>query len=287
MGPKDLILYDALSHNCIVMGAKHCGAARRSFPHNDLDAVEAILAEERDRFERVMIVSEGLFSMDGDCPDLSRLIDIKRRYAAVLMVDDAHGLGVLGRTGRGVFEQQRVRPGDIDLWAGTLSKTLVSCGGYVAASHVVIDLLRHHAPGFVYSVGLPAGVAVAATTALEIMLREPGRVDLVQARSRQFFEQAQGHGLNMGTCCGMGIIPVIVGDPVRTVALTQRLFDRNINTFPVLPPGVPDGSARIRFFISAAHTPEQIDHAVGVLAEEFAAVQSISLDQLMISHGAG
>ena len=285
MGPKDLIIFDALSHNCIVMGAKLCGAARRSFPHNDLDAVEAILEDERDRFERVMIVTEGLFSMDGDCPDLARLIDIKRRHAAVLMVDDAHGLGVLGATGRGVFEQQGVRPTDVDLWVGTLSKALVSCGGYVAASHVVVDLLKHHAPGFVYSVGLPAGVAVAATTAIEIMRREPERVALVQARSRAFFELARSRGLDVGTSGGLGIIPVMVGDPVRTVALTQRLFERNINAFPVLPPGVPDGSARVRFFISAAHAPEQIDQAISVLVEELAAVQSISLDHLLNSHG--
>ena len=286
MGPKDLIVFDALSHNCIVMGAKLCGAARRSFPHNDFDAVESILEEERERFERVMIVSEGLFSMDGDCPDLARLVEIKRRHAAVLMIDDAHGLGVLGDTGRGVFELQGVDPADVDLWVGTLSKALVSCGGYVAASHVVVDLLKHHAPGFVYSVGLPAGVAVAATTALGIMLREPERVRLVQARSRQFQEKATSRGLDLGMSWGVGIIPVIVGDPVRTVALTQRLFDRNINTFPVLPPGVPDGSARIRFFISAAHHEEQIAQAVDVLTEELAAVQSVSLDQLLNFHGA-
>ena len=160
MGPRDLILHDVLSHNCIVMGARLSGAARRSFAHNDLGAIEAILANERDRFERVLIVCEGLFSMDGDGPDLPHLIELKKRHGAIFMVDDAHGLGVLGRTGRGIFEHQDVNPGDVDLWVGTLSKALVSCGGYVAGSAVVIDLLKHHAPGFVYSVGLPAGVAV-------------------------------------------------------------------------------------------------------------------------------
>ena len=284
MGPKDLIVFDALSHNCISMGAKLSGAARRSFLHNDFDAIDAILDEERDRFERVMIISEGLFSMDGDGPDLARLIEIKRRHAAVLMIDDAHGLGVLGHTGRGIFEHQGVNPADIDLWVGTMSKALVSCGGYVAGSGVAIDLLKHHAPGFVYSVGLPAGVAVAATMALEIMLREPVRVTQLQARSRQFYEQARASGLNVGMSWGLGIIPVIVGDPVRTVALSQRLFERNINTFPVLPPGVADGSARIRFFINADHTQRQIDHAVNVLTEELDAVQSVSISQLLNSH---
>ena len=231
-----------------------------------------------------MIISEGLFSMDGDGPDLARLIEIKRRHSAILMIDDAHGLGVLGRTGRGIFEHQGVNPADIDLWVGTMSKALVSCGGYVAGSGVAIDLLKHHAPGFVYSVGLPAGVAVAATTALQIMLREPARVTQLQARSRQFYEQARASGLNVGMSWGLGIIPVIVGDPVRTVALSQRLFERNINTFPVLPPGVADGSARLRFFINADHTQRQIDHAVNVLTEELAAVQSVSISQLLNSH---
>ena len=286
MGPKDLILFDALSHNCIVMGAKLSGAARRSFPHNDYAAIHAILEEERDRFERVMIVSEGLFSMDGDGPDLAELIDLKRRYGALLMVDDAHGLGVLGRSGRGIFEHQGVDPQEIDLWVGTLSKALVSCGGYVAGSRVAIDILKHHAPGFVYSVGLPAGVAVAATTALKIMLSEPDRVAALQARSLHFHAKAISMGLDVATSWGVGIIPVIVGDPVRTVALSQRLLERNINTFPVLPPGVPDGSARIRFFISAAHTEEQIDFAVETFAKELDAVKAVSVAQLLRSEAA-
>ena len=202
LGPKDLILFDAYSHNCIAMGAKLSGAARRAFPHNDYDAIETILDQERHRFERVMIVIEGLFSMDGDGPDLARLIEIKQRHGAILMVDDAHGLGVLGRTGRGVFEHQGVNPADVDLWVGTLSKALVSCGGYVAGSGVVVDLLKHHAPGFVYSVGLPAGVAVAATTALQIMLREPERVAQLQARSLAFHEKARSMGLNVASSWG-------------------------------------------------------------------------------------
>ncbi len=140
MGPKDLIIHDALIHNCVVVGAQLSGSARRLFPHNDLDALESILAADRHRFERVMIVSEGLFSMDGDGPDLQRLIAIKERFSAWLMMDDAHGLGVLGARGRGIFEHQGVPPGGVDLWLGTLSKSLVSCGGYVAGNAVAIDI---------------------------------------------------------------------------------------------------------------------------------------------------
>ncbi len=283
LGPKDLIVYDALSHNCIVMGAKLSGAARRSFPHNDLAAIDAILDEERQRFERVMIVCEGLFSMDGDGPDLHQAVAIKKRHNAILMVDDAHGLGVLGRTGRGIFEHQGVDPAEVDLWVGTMSKALVSCGGYVAGSSVVIDLLKHHAPGFVYSVGIPAGWAVAATKAIEIMFREPERVALLQARSRRFHARAKSLGLDMGTSWGYGIIPLIVGDSVRTIALSQRLYERGVNTFPVLPPGVAEGSARIRFFINSAHTEEQIDRVVDIIAEELGAIRKLSITRLLSS----
>jgi len=197
-GPKDLIVHDALSHNCVYVGATLSSAARRSFPHNDLDALEAILAVERDRFERVLIVTEGLFSMDGDMPDLARLVALKDAYSAVLMIDEAHALGVLGARGRGLFEEQGVDPRAVDLWFGTLSKALVSCGGYVAGSKIVIDLLKHHAPGFVYSVGMPAAMAAAASAALGVMLREPQRVQTLRRNSQLFHASARAAGLDVG-----------------------------------------------------------------------------------------
>ena len=270
MGPKDLIVHDAVIHNCVVVGAQLSGSARRLFPHNDLDALEALLSDERDQFERVMIVTEGLFSMDGDGPDLARLIDIKQRYSAVLMVDDAHGLGVLGKTGKGIFEHQGVNPADVDLWLGTLSKTLVSCGGYVAGNAVVVDLLKHQAPGFVYSVGMPAGAAVASTKALEIMAREPDLVARLHERSQQFYHRAKAKGLNVADAWGYGIIPVVIGDTIKTLYLAERLLQRGINAFPILPPGVPEKSARLRFFLNQSHTPEQIDEAVDATVLEIA-----------------
>ena len=219
-GPKDLVVHDIAIHNCIVMGAQLSGAARRVFPHNDLGALDALLARERETFDRVLIVSEGLFSMDGDGPDLARLIDIKTRHGAVLMIDDAHGLGVLGAHGRGLFELQGVDPSGVDLWLGTLSKTLVSCGGYVAGSALTVDLLKHHAPGFVYSVGMPASAAVAATIALDLMQREPERVERLQANSRHFLATAKAAGLDVAQSWGVGIIPVIVGDTAKALAMS-------------------------------------------------------------------
>lgn len=266
--PTDLILHDALIHNCIVAGALMSGAVRRSFPHNDMNALEDLLRTERGRYKRVLIATEGLFSMDGDGPDLARIVELKNRYGCWLMVDDAHGLGVLGQTGRGIFEQANVDPGEVDIWLGTLSKSLVSCGGYVAGSKPLVDLLKCVAPGFVYSVGMPVPTAVAATTALRIMLAEPERVQRLQQNGARLFKRAQDCGLNTGESWGFGVTPVIIGDTLRTVMLAQRLLKRGINAFPVLPPGVPEATARLRFFVSAEHTFDQIDAAIAATYEE-------------------
>lgn len=264
----DLLLHDGLIHNCIVVGGLASGASRRVFAHNDLDALESMLRTERARFRRVMIATEGLFSMDGDGPDLARLVEIKQRYGCWLLVDDAHGLGVLGETGKGIFEHAGVAPESVDIWLGTLSKSMVSCGGYVAGKRVLVDLLKCIAPGFVYSVGMPVPAAVAATTALRLMLAEPERVARLKANGRHFLTGAQALGLDTGASWGFAITPIIVGDTLRTVKLAQRLLDRGINAFPVLPPGVPERTARLRFFVSSEHSAEQIDAALVATREE-------------------
>lgn len=272
LGPKDLILHDALIHNCVVVGAQLCGATRRSFPHNDMAALADILAGSRERFERVLVVSEGLYSMDGDGPDLARLVAIKEQYDCWLMVDDAHALGILGQTGRGISEMAGVDPGRIDIWLGTLSKTLVSCGGYVAGSRALIDYLKLTAPGMVYSVGLPAPAAIAALTAIRLMLREPERVARLQANGRRFLAAARAAGLDVGTSWGYAVIPIILGDSLRTITLADRLLGRGYNAFPIIPPGVPERSARLRFFISSEHTDAELDGAVAAICEELAII---------------
>jgi 8-amino-7-oxononanoate synthase len=271
VGPKDLVVHDALIHNCIMVGAQLSGATRRNFPHNDLEALDRLLLAERSRFERVLIVTEGLFSMDGDGPDLAWLIEIKRAHGCWLMVDDAHGLGVLGATGKGIFEHQGVDPSGVDLWFGTLSKTLVTCGGYVAASNVAVDLLKYHAPGFVYSVGIPASVAAASAKALSLMVAEPERVRRLAENSQYFLKGARDRGLDTAQAWGYGIVPILIGDTITTLAVYQKLLERGFHAFPILPPGVPEKSARLRFFINASHSAAQIDGALdntaAVLAE--------------------
>jgi 8-amino-7-oxononanoate synthase len=268
LGPKDLILHDALIHNCVVVGAQLCGATRRSFAHNDLGALSDILAATRDRFDRVLIVCEGLYSMDGDGPDLARLADIKEQFGCWLMMDDAHALGILGKTGRGIFEMANVDPKRVDIWLGTLSKSLVSCGGYVAGSRSLIDYLKLSAPGMVYSVGLPAPSTIAALTAIKLMQREPERVARLQANGQLFLRRAREAGLDVGTSWGYAVVPIILGESLRTIMLADRLLKRGYNAFPIVPPGVPEQSARLRFFISSEHSTADIEGAVAATREE-------------------
>ena len=155
MHPDDLIVHDDLMHNSGLMGAKLSRATALPFRHNNLDDLEKILKEHRSKHKNALILTEGLYSMDGDFPDLPRLIEIKKRFGCWLMVDEAHSLGVLGKTGRGVAEHYGVDPREVDIWMGTLSKTLGSCGGYICGHKDLIEILKYHSPGFVYSVGLP------------------------------------------------------------------------------------------------------------------------------------
>lgn len=276
-GPQDLILHDALIHNCIVVGAQLSGATRRIFPHNDLDALEAILETNRDKYQRVLVITEGLFSMDGDGPDLARLVDIKERWGCWLLMDEAHSIGVLGKSGRGIFEMAGVDPSRVDIWFGTLSKTLVSCGGYVAGKRTLIEFLKFAAAGMVYSVGMPASAAVASIKALEIMRREPDRVEKLQANGKLFIELARKAGLDVGTSWGYAVTPIIIGDSLRTVLLSENLLQRGINAFPIIPPGVPEKSARLRFFISASHERNDIEEAVRATREELTLLEEKGL----------
>lgn len=268
LGAEDAVFHDALIHNSIIVGAELARATRRSFPHNDLDALERMLATERPRYRRALVVVEGLYSMDGDVPDLARLVELKQRFGAWLMVDEAHGIGVLGASGRGVAEQAGIDPARVDIWMGTLSKSLASCGGYIAGQQALIDYLKVSAPGFVYSVGLPPAAAGAALAALDVMEREDERIAALQANARHFMEAAQAAGLSTGTAEGHAIVPIMVGDSLMAVLLSERLLARGINVLPIIHPAVPHRSARLRFFLTAAHTADQLDETVRLLVEE-------------------
>lgn len=272
MGPRDLIVHDALAHNSVITGATLSRAERRSFPHNDLQALDQLLTSLRPQFKRVLVVVEGLYSMDGDCPDLATLVAIKQRHGAWLMVDDAHGLGVLGETGKGLFEHCGIDPLDVDIWMGTMSKTLSSCGGYIAGCAALIEFLKCTSGGFVYSVGLPPAMAAAATAALDVLHAEPERVARLRENGAKFCAAAREHRLDIGTTTGLAVVPVIVYDSLVAVVLSQKLFERGINVQPIIHPAVPERTSRLRFFITSEHDEAQIRRTVTTIAEELRAV---------------
>jgi len=266
--PDDLVIHDALAHSSIIVGAKLSGATRKIFPHNDLAALDALLREAAGRHERILIVVEGLYSMDGDLPDLPRLVEIKERHGAWLMVDEAHALGVLGATGHGLWEHWNVSPQAVDIWMGTLSKTLAGCGGYVAGCHALIALLKANASGFVYSVGMSPPVAGASLASIDAMLAEPERVRRLQKNSRTFLATAKALGLDTGLGMGHAICPILIGDSLRAAKLTERLLLRGVNVLPIIYPAVPPQAARMRFFVTCAHTTAQIESALAATREE-------------------
>jgi 8-amino-7-oxononanoate synthase len=268
LGPKDLMIHDAVMHNSAIMGAELAGCTRLSFKHNDLDDLDGLLTKVRSQYERVMIVVEGLYGMDGDFPDLVRLVEIKKRHQAWLMVDEAHALGVLGKTGRGLAERFGVAGTDVDIWMGTLSKTLASCGGYIAATAELILYLKNTAGVFVFSVGMPPVIATAAWKSLEIMHREPERVMQLQENARYFLERARAAGLDTGTGAGTAVCPIIIGDSMKVVVLSQRLLQRGVNVQPVMYPSVPAKASRLRFFLTQTHTQHDIDQGLAILSEE-------------------
>ena len=266
MGPRDLILHDAAIHNSCVEGARLSGARRVPFAHNDLANAAREMKAARRGAGRALILVEGHYSMDGDVPDLAGFVRLAREYDAWLMVDDAHGLGVVGATGKGVFEVAGVDPSDVDIWMGTLSKTLCACGGYIAAKAELVDWLRHTAPGFVYSVGLPPPLAASAMAALDILHAEPWRVKKLQANARLFRDLCRARRLDTGASAGLGIVPVVLGSSVRAARVSAALMKRGVNALPIVFPAVPEGAARLRFFLSAEHSGEDVRRAVEALA---------------------
>ncbi len=266
-GPGDLVLHDALIHNSVLQGIALSGAKRMGFPHNDWAALDVILSETRRRYHRVLIVLEGVYGMDGDFPDLPKFIDVKRRHAALLMVDEAHSLGVMGARGMGIAEHFGLDAHEVDIWMGTLSKALASCGGYIAGERALVELLKCTAAGFVYSVGMAPPLAAAALASLAILRAEPERVARLHQRAQLFCGLARERGVDVGLSQGLSIVPAIAGSSAKAGRLSETLFQQGINVQPILYPAVTERAARLRFFLSCEHTPDQVHATVEALAE--------------------
>jgi 8-amino-7-oxononanoate synthase len=285
--PGDLILHDSLMHNSLLMGVQLSGARRLPFPHNDWEAADRLLTEHRRNYERVLIVIEGAYSMDGDYPDLPDFVTVAKRHKAFLMVDEAHSAGTMGATGRGIAEHFGIDPNDVDIWMGTLSKTYASCGGYIAGSSALVEQLKYLCSGFVYSVGISPANTAAALAALEILKAEPWRVADVQARSRYFLNSAKDRGLNTGPAMGAPIVPIILGSSIVTLMVAQEMFAAGIDAKPVLYPAVAEGETRLRFFINALHSEAQIDTTIETAARLVAKAEADGLYDLGDLTGAG
>ena len=266
-GPHDVIFHDALCHNSLLLGATLSGATRISYPNNDMEALARLLESRRYSHQRAVIVSEGLFGMDGCLCDLPRLTALKKEHGCLLMIDEAHSLGVLGSSGRGVHEHFGLPASDVDIWMGTLSKTFCGCGGYIAGSAALVEFLKYQAPGFVYSVGMPPSVAAASAEAARIMLAEPERLEKLHANCRLLLESAQAAGLDTGKAQGFAVIPIMVGDSLTAAILSQELRDRGVLALPIIYPGVEEGKARLRFFVSSMHTEADLRTAVTATCE--------------------
>ncbi|WP_372365140.1 aminotransferase class I/II-fold pyridoxal phosphate-dependent enzyme [Candidatus Uabimicrobium sp. HlEnr_7] len=266
-GENDLIIHDSLAHNSIIQGCLLSKAKRIPFAHNNCESLESILRENRQNYQRVVVIVEGVYSMDGDIAPLPKLIELKHKYKTLLMVDEAHSIGTIGKTGRGIGEHFSIVAHNVDIWMGTLSKSFASCGGYIAGSHRLIEYLKYTTPGFLYSVGITPANAAAAHAAIKVMLEEPQRIEKLQRNAQRFLEKAKTNGLNTGDSKNTPIIPVIVGDSQKTLILANQLFLAGINVHPILAPAVAEDEARLRFFITSEHSQEQLDYTIEKIVE--------------------
>ncbi len=268
MGPGDLILHDALAHNSIVQGCILSGARRRPFPHNDWQAADRLLEQYRHEYRRVLIVIEGVYSMDGDVADLPHFVEVKKRHHALLMIDEAHSIGVLGPTGRGIGEYYGIPRSDVDIWMGTFSKALGSLGGYISGCKALVEYLRYTVPGFVFAAAMPPALAAASITALRLLQQEPQRVAQLRKNAELFLSLAQQHGLNTGMSKNSPVVPVILGNSILSLKLSKAMLSHGINVQPIVHPAVEESASRLRFFITSKHNEQQLRNTIDAMVEE-------------------
>lgn len=278
-GKNDLIIHDELAHNSIVHAALYSGAERIAFPHNNYQFLEDFLEKYRDRYRKVLIVTEGVFSMDGDIAEVPRLITLKKQFNTFLMIDEAHSMGVLGNTGKGICEYFNLNPKDVDIWMGTLSKSFASCGGYIAGSHELIEDLKYTAAGFVYSAGISPANTAASLSAIEIMLQEPQRIKDLKDRHSLLLSLLKEQNIATGLSHNTPIIPIVVGKDEAAVQLSYYLKEHHILALPIIYPAVEKNLARVRLFVNCLHTEEQIYTTVNLLRKSPILARAISIKQ--------
>ncbi len=275
-GERDLIVYDALAHNSVEQGCRLSAAAAKPFPHNDFAALESILRLQRDKFEKVLIIVEGAYSMDGDIAPIPEFVRLKKKYGCFLLVDEAHSACVIGKTGGGVDEYFGLAPGDVDVKMGTLSKGLGACGGYLAGSAALIEYLRYNLPGFVFSVGISPPLAAATLASIRLLREDPSIMERMRRNIRAFMDEADARGLDTCLAGETAIVPVLVGRDEDAFLLSGLLREQGVFVPPAVYPAVPKNKARLRFCVISEHRPEQIARALDAL-ERVAAEAGIEL----------
>ena len=262
LGRGDYVISDKLNHASIVDGCLMSGAKFLRFRHNDMQDLEDRL-KSIPSGSTVLVIADSVFSMDGDLIDFPKVVELCKKHDAWLMIDEAHSVGVLGKTGRGVEEHFGMED-SIDIKMGTLSKTIPSVGGYVAGKKELIKYLRHASRAYIFSAALPPAQAAAANEAFKVILDEPWRVEKLNSNAGQFISGLKKRGFDT-LYTSTAIVPVLCGDDESAFAMTRAAQHRDIFVLPVVSPAVPPGLARLRATVTAAHEPGEIEHAMDVI----------------------
>jgi glycine C-acetyltransferase len=268
LGKDDFIISDELNHASIIDGARLSKAKILVFRHKDIAHAEEQLASVKDQPGRKLLISDGVFSMDGDIGPLPALCDLAEQYGAIMMVDDAHASGVLGRNGRGTIDHFHVH-GRVDVQVGTLSKAIGALGGYVCGSRDLIDYLYHRARPFLFSTSHPPSVAATCIAAFDVLEQEPERIERLWENTRFWKKELENIGFNIGglntPASETPITPIIIGDGKLTMEFSRELFKEGVLGTGIAFPTVPEGKARIRTIMTATHTQEKLAQALEVL----------------------
>ena len=264
LGKEDLIISDELNHASIIDGARLSRAQIRVFPHRDVEALERLLEETRD-VKRRLVITDGVFSMDGDVAPLPKIAALARAHGAIMMIDDAHSSGVLGKAGRGTVDHFDLH-GQVDVQVGTLSKAIGVLGGYVCGSKSLIEYLYHRARPFLFSTSHPPAVAAACLAAFDVLEQEPERIEKLWANTRRFKAGLARLGFNTGSS-ETPITPILVGEADLAMRFSDRLFERGVFAQGIGYPTVAKGKARLRTIVTATHTEEELDRALSILGE--------------------
>lgn len=264
LGRGDYVISDKLNHASIVDGCLMSGAKFIRFRHNEMDSLEQRL-QQIPAEKTKLVIADAVFSMDGDIIKLPEVVALCRKYHAWLMIDEAHSLGVLGNTGRGIEEHFGIKSA-IDIKMGTLSKTIPSVGGYIAGNRELIEYLRHASRAYIFSAALPPPQAAAAKTAFEVIQDEPWRVENLRRNTNQFIQGIKARGFDT-MLTETAIVPVLCGSDEDAFAMTRAAQRNKIFVLPVVSPAVPPGLARLRATVTAAHEPEEIERAMDVIEE--------------------